>query len=113
MQMPGVTIAEWSHEGSCRFWLDGNQDAPKLYQGRAYSGFELRRGADFSQRHDRSYSGEWQYLVERWLRENTGASLRREEYNLKRFETTPKFNKQPQIPWRKPPWRRRQVRWRR
>lgn len=108
MQMPGVTIAEWSHEGSCRFWLDGNQDAPKLYQGRAYSGFELRRGADFSQRHDRSYSGEWQYLVERWLRENTGASLEREEHNFKQFQTTPKFTKQQQIPWRK-----RQVRWRR
>ena len=113
LQMPGVTIAEWSHEGSCRIWLDGNRDAPKLYQGRAYSGFELRRGSDFSQRHDRSDSGEWQDRIAQWMRENTGASLEREEYTLKQPETSPKQTKQPQIPWRKPTWRKRQVRWRR
>ena len=80
LRMSGVTIAEWSHNGSCRIWLDGNEDAPKLYQGRDYSGAELRRGSDFSQRHDGSASGRWQDEVARWLRENTGASIGRGEY---------------------------------
>ena len=38
LRMSGVTIAEWSHNGSCRMWLDGNKDAPKLYQGRIIPG---------------------------------------------------------------------------
>lgn len=80
LRMSGVTIAEWSHNGSCRIWLDGNADAPKLYQGRVYSGVELRRGSDFSQRHDGSEYGRWQDQVARWLRENTGASIGRGEY---------------------------------
>ena len=79
LRMSGVTVAEWSHNGSCRFWLDGNPDAPK-YQGRVYSGDELRRGSDFSQRHDGSEHGRWQDQVARWLRENTGASINRGEY---------------------------------
>ena len=80
LRMSGVTIAEWSHNGSCRMWLDGNKDAPKLYQGRDYSGAELRRGSDLSQRHDGSEFGRWQDQVARWLRENIGASIGRGEY---------------------------------
>ena len=80
LRMSGVTIAEWSHNGSCRIWLDGNADAPRLYQGREYSGAELRLGADFSQRHDGSEDGRWQDQVARWLRNNTGASIGRGEY---------------------------------
>ena len=62
MQMPGVTIAEWSHNGACRFWLDGNGDKPELYRPE-YHGVELRRGSDFSQRHDGSEYGSWQDKV--------------------------------------------------
>ncbi len=113
LRMFGVTVAEWSHEGSCRIWLDDNSDAPELYRTKKYSGFELRRGSDFSQRHDHSDCYEWQDRIAQWMRENTGASLEREEYTLKQLETTPKLTKQPQVPWRKPPWRKRQVRWRR
>ena len=80
LRMSGVTIAEWSHNGSCRIWLDGNEDAPRLYQARDYSGTELKRGSDFSQRHDGSAYGRWQDKVARWLRENTGASIGRGEY---------------------------------
>ena len=80
LRMSGVTVAEWSHNGSCRFWLDGNRDAPKLYQGRVYSGDELRRGSDFSQRHGGSDRGEWQNQIAQWLRENTGVSIARAKY---------------------------------
>ena len=41
LRMPGVTIAEWSHNGSCRFWLDGNRKVPKLYQD-SYHRFDLQ-----------------------------------------------------------------------
>lgn len=112
LRMPGVTVAEWSHNGKCRFWLDGNQNAPKLYRS-SYSRYELTRGEDFGQVHHGSNRGSWQDRIAQWLRENTGASLEREEYTLKQFETTPKLTTQPQTPWRKPPWRKRQVRWRR
>ncbi len=80
LRMSGVTIAEWSHDGSCRIWLDGNKDAPKLYQARDYSNTELMRGSDFSERHDGSEYGRWQDKVARRLRENTGASIGRAEY---------------------------------
>ena len=112
LRMPGVTVAEWSHNGKCRFWLDGNQNAPKLYRS-SYSRYDLTRGEDFGQAHHGSDRGSWQDRIAQWMRENTGASLEREEYTLKQLETSPKQTKQPQIPWRKPTWRKRQVRWRR
>ena len=79
LRMSGVTVAEWSHNGACRFWLDGNANAPRL-GGREYSGIELRRGSDFAQRHHSSQHGRWQDQVARWMRENTGASIGRSEY---------------------------------
>ena len=80
LRMSGVTIAEWSYNGSCRFWLDGNRHSPKLYQARAYSGTELRRGSNSFERHVGGPSGIWQKKVARWLREHTGASINRGEY---------------------------------
>ncbi len=80
LRMSGVTVAEWSNSGSCRMWLDGNEDAPKLYQGRVYSGTELRHGSDCSIQHRGSEYGRWQDQVARWLRENTGATISRGEY---------------------------------
>ena len=90
LRMPGVTIAEWSHNGSCRIWLDGNSNAPELYQENAYSGDDLRNGSDFSQPHVRSEDGRWQDKVAQWLRDNTGVEIARSEYfpdRLRRRET--------------------------
>ena len=75
----GVTVAEWSHNGSCRIWLDGNRSAPLLYRS-DYSGGELRNGSDLSKRHDGSEYGRWQDAIARWLRDNTGASVERRAY---------------------------------
>ena len=79
LRMPGVTIAEWSHDGACRFWLDGTPGAPTLYK-RVYSCFDLRHGADFLQRHDGSPDGRWQDGIARWMRDNTGIEIDRAEY---------------------------------
>lgn len=80
LHMPGVTIAEWSHDGACRFWLDGNPGAPGLHKESAYSRSEMMHEADFLQRHDGSLDGRWQDRIMGWLRENTGIEIRRAEY---------------------------------
>lgn len=80
LRMSGVTIAEWSHNGSCRIWLDGNGSAPNLYQGKAYFGDDLRSGSDFSQPHVRSQDGLWQDKIAQWLRDNTGVEIAHSEY---------------------------------
>ena len=79
LRMPGVTIAEWSHNGSCRIWLDGNRDTPRLYESR-YFRHDLISRADFEQPHYGSDRGIWQDRIARWLRENTGASIYRSQY---------------------------------
>ncbi len=85
LRLPGVTIAEWSHNGPCRFWLEGNPDAPMLYKDK-YSRPELRREADFRQRHDGSANGRWQDEIMDWLRENMGIEIERAEYFPDRLE---------------------------
>lgn len=86
MRLPGVTIAEWSHSGSCHLWLDGVPGAPVMYKLR-YSAYETRRPFPYehvagahSQRHDGSPTGRWQDATARWLRENTGIRLARRRY---------------------------------
>ena len=79
LRMPGVTIAEWSHNGSCRIWLDGNIGAPGFYESR-YSRGDLIGGADFRQAHQGSNRGYWQDKIARWLHINTGVQIDREEY---------------------------------
>lgn len=79
LRLPGVTIAEWSHNGACRFWLDGNPDAPALYQS-TYSREDLVGEQDYLQRHDGSSEGRWQDEIAHWLRDNTGVEIDRAEY---------------------------------
>ena len=79
LRLPGVTIAEWSHNGACRFWLDGTPGAPALYKS-TYSREDLVGKADFLQRHDGSSEGRWQDWIAHWLRDNTGVEIDRAEY---------------------------------
>ena len=91
MRMPGITIAEWSHSGSCHLWLDGIGGAPSLYKQR-YSAYELRRPYPYdndqnghSQRHDGSDRGRWQDHIATWLRSNTGIDIDRDSYFPRRL----------------------------
>ena len=79
LRMPGVTVAEWSHNGACRCWLDGNRSAPMLYKS-AYHRLQITRGADFEQAHHGSPTGRWQSRLANWLQANTGIEVNREEY---------------------------------
>ena len=81
LRMPGVTIAEWSHNGKCRFWLDGNRKVPKLYQD-SYHRYDLQWGRDYAQAHHGSQYGSWQEKIANWIEENTGARVNRDDYML-------------------------------
>ena len=83
--MPGMTVAEWSHSGACRAWLDGNRHAPRLYENE-YQRYDSRPGqglmhsADHSQSHHGSESGRWQDALAEWIRDYTGATVARDAY---------------------------------
>ncbi len=79
LRMPDVTIAEWSHNGSCRIWLDDNRDKPRLNEP-IYFRNDLVSGADFVRDHRGSDRGFWQEKVALWLWENTGVRIDRGEY---------------------------------
>ena len=80
LHLPGVTIAEWSHNGACRFWLDGTPDAPALYKS-TYFREDLMGKPDHRQPHYGSSEGLWQDEIAHWLRrDNTGVEIDRAEY---------------------------------
>ncbi|MCY4205815.1 MAG: EH signature domain-containing protein, partial [Bacteroidetes bacterium] len=81
LRMHGATVAEWSHSGACRIWLDGNNFSPQLHrEDTPYYGSELRKGADFVQRHFSSKYGGWQDQIAFWLEEHMDLEVSREEY---------------------------------
>ncbi|MYA63554.1 MAG: hypothetical protein F4139_03860 [Gemmatimonadetes bacterium] len=107
MRMPGITIAEWSHNGSCHLWLDGAVGAPKLYE-REYSAYALRRPYPYpdvpdahSQRHDGSQHGKWQDQIARWLRENTGIVVHRKKYIPPRLQGNQRSGRSGQYRYRR------------
>ena len=104
IRLPGVTVAEWSHNGKCRFWLDGTTGAPRLYQTKYFvtsrhgisKGVTLKgMGEDFAQAHIGSENGFWQDKIARWLRENTGLRIDRAEYVLNDLARTPDVKWEP------------------
>lgn len=83
--MPGFTVAEWSHSGACRTWLDGNASAPRLYREQysrhdARRGHGLMRGSDFHVSHYGSENGRWQDRLAEWMEDHTGVSVPRSRY---------------------------------
>lgn len=71
MRIRGVTIAEWSHNGSCRMWKRGNKQAPKLYEAE-YTRSELTEGCDVRQTHHGAEKGNWQGSVADFIERETG-----------------------------------------
>lgn len=113
MRMPEITIAEWSHSGSCHLWLDGGGSAPKLYKQR-YSAYALRRRYPYSnsprahsQRHDGSQSGKWQDQVARWLRGTAGIEISRDLYFPRQLRAFQRPDHAGQHRRRRPPGRSR------
>jgi hypothetical protein len=70
MRLANLTIVEWSHNGTCRIWLEGNDKAPRLYES-DYRRFHLYSDScDFSQRHYPPHR--WPRNVSRWIEGQTG-----------------------------------------
>ena len=76
MKLAGLTIAEWSHNGKCCFWLADNPKAPALYRSSRYEAYRLRDryGADEGVIHD-PY-GRWIRGIERYIQGQTGVQRR-------------------------------------
>jgi hypothetical protein len=74
MKLGGFTVAEWSHNGKCRFWTDADSHAPKLYKS-AYDADDLRDLCQFEQIHYHSANGTWQREVSGFVRGNTGIHI--------------------------------------
>jgi len=67
MKIGNLTIAEWSHDGSVRFWKGQNNRKPDFYEIE-YSGTELRSNSNNDIRH----IGEWYSRVAVYIEQQTG-----------------------------------------
>jgi hypothetical protein len=79
LRLGRMTVAEWSHMGTCRFWLPGNMDAPAMYR-QEYRREELVHGPDFEQRHHGPERGTWQARIADWISRNTGVRVGPSDY---------------------------------
>lgn len=98
---PGMTISEWSHSGACRVWLDGNTEAPRLYEDEYQRddprpGRQLWGGEDLRQTHHRSESGRWQDTLAEWIQDYTAKTVERSEYLPESVVSAPSSSR-----WRK------------
>lgn len=75
MKIGDLTIAEWSHNGSCRFWARGAANAPVLFRMGKYAGDYDARELMNSQDAIPHYSG-WQARIALKIREHTGIFVR-------------------------------------
>ena len=75
------TVAEWSHNGKCRFWRRGNDGAPRLFETPEHRAETLRkgtggaRGSDNAIAHFGSENGDWQAKAATWLAEEVGVDI--------------------------------------
>lgn len=73
MKIGNTIIGEWSDNGACRFWLDTDPSAPRLYEARYYS-TKLRTthgGQGFTYL---AHHGGWQAVFARQIKKMTGIS---------------------------------------
>lgn len=81
LQIGSLVIAEWSHNGSCRVWNEGNRSAPSLREF-SHDGAMLRSGADHTQIHSHSESYSWQRNLSEHIRAQTGIAVFQRDYRL-------------------------------
>ncbi|GEB78875.1 hypothetical protein DDE01_02900 [Desulfovibrio desulfuricans] len=70
MRIGGLTIAEWSHNGTCRIWRTPTYNTPVFYQ-QTYHGADLRTDCDFSAVHMGSEKWAWQRKIADYIRNTT------------------------------------------
>jgi hypothetical protein len=79
LKIGSLTIAEWSHNGTCRVWADGSEDCPKMYMP-GYFRDELRRNPDYEQRHHGNLQFTWQWKLANVIFQETGIRMMQVDY---------------------------------
>lgn len=82
LRIGSLTIAERSHDGSCRIWKNGNRWAPKFYE-RTYRSHQLMDGNDEKHDHHGSERFTWQNKLANSIRSETGYTVSYSEYQIR------------------------------
>jgi hypothetical protein len=84
LRIDKLTIVDWSHDGKCYIWRDGNRRAPVLWPNppkQLYTRDELRMGSDNDGvSHMASQNGSWQARIAEYIRRHTGINASAREY---------------------------------
>jgi len=86
MRIDSLIIAEWSHNGKCHMWMEGDSNKPILYKNE-YIRDELRYEVANSSKelppftHVKSTSPLWQRRVRNYIRRITGIDISQNEFS--------------------------------
>lgn len=75
LRIGDLVIADWSHNGTMRFWRDHSPGVPIFYE-QAYVANTLRQGAIHEERH----LGAWQDRASAFIRRHTGIHMSPQDY---------------------------------
>jgi hypothetical protein len=82
LQIGNLTVVEWSHNGTCRVWLQNDENCPRFYQHR-YSRLELRSNPGYEQQHHGNTYYTWQQKLAAVIRAETGIGISQIEYRVR------------------------------
>lgn len=82
LQIGDIVIAEWSHNGTCRAWVENSEHCPRLYR-HAYSRGDLTANAGYEQRHAGNLYYTWQQQLAAVIRKSTGIGMTQAEYQVR------------------------------
>lgn len=77
-----LVIADWSHNGRCAIWREGNRKAPSLRNGRYTSDDVDWLSADQSWVHAGAANYAWQNKVRDFIADETGLLLHQRDYRI-------------------------------
>ena len=80
MRLGTLTIADWSHNGQCAIWREGNRKAPSLLKGWYTSNDVDSSLADQCWVHGGAANYTWQNRVREFIADETGLALHQREY---------------------------------
>jgi hypothetical protein len=89
MRIGDLIVAEWSHQGKCRAWKDGNKNAPKLYE-LSYTRSDLvRKSIHIVEHHQQdgishqsSDTYWWQNQLSTFIYNETGVRIQERDYRI-------------------------------
>ncbi|MGE3841400.1 MAG: EH signature domain-containing protein [Vicinamibacterales bacterium] len=82
LRIGDLMIAEWSHNGKCRFWRLGKRSCPTMYEPE-YERQVLQNAPDYEQTHYGNLNYTWQRELAEAIRRETGISMMQTEYRVR------------------------------